>query len=345
MQLEGEGHGSVGALEATLRRAFLAREGLFDQEHKAAFRLFNGFLEGASNLAIDLYAVTALLHNYAGPPEAGRESIQIAQGLLAALYPWIQTVVLKAHHASSPEERKGTVIFGRNLDRQVREYGLWYAIDLCMNRDASLYLDTRGLRWWALHNLKGRTVLNTFAYTGSLGIAALGGEATRVIQLDSNRRFLEFARASCRLNGFPMSSQDFQVGDFWSQVERLKRSGERFDCVFLDPPFFSSTRKGVVDLAKNSARLINKVRPLINDGGVLVAVNNAVFVSGQAYLEVLEGLCADGYLRIEELIPVPDDFTGYPTTRLGHPITDPQPFNHATKIAILRVRRKTEALG
>jgi len=339
-QPEKERKTAAGHLEAILSQAISAREGLFDEGHKTAFRLFNGFLEGAPDLAIDLYAATALLHNYANPPAEGMPSIQMAQELLRALFPWIGAMVLKTRHADVSEERKGKIIFGGEPDHQVLEQGLWYSIDLCMNRDASLYLDTRGLRAWALDNLKGKTVLNTFAYTGSLGIAALGGGAVRVLQLDSNRRFLDIAETSCRLNGFAVSSRDYQAGDFWPQIERLKRAGERFDCVFLDPPFFSSTRRGVVDLARNNARLINKVRPLINDGGTLVAVNNALFLSGKAYLEILERLCADGYLQIEDLIPVPDDFTGYPATRRGHPVIDPQPFNHATKIALLRVRRK-----
>jgi 23S rRNA (cytosine1962-C5)-methyltransferase len=38
------------------------------------------------------------------------------------------------------------------------------------------------------------------------------------------------------------------------------------------------------------------------------------------------------------LIPVPEDCTGYNILRQG--ITDPAPFNHSTKIAILKVRRK-----
>jgi len=43
---------------------------------------------------------------------------------------------------------------------------------------------------------------------------------------------------------------------------------------------------------------------------------------------------------VQELIPVPDDITGFPATRVGSPVTDPAPFNHATKIAVLAVRRK-----
>jgi 23S rRNA (cytosine1962-C5)-methyltransferase len=64
-------------------------------------------------------------------------------------------------------------------------------------------------------------------------------------------------------------------------------------------------------------------------------------VSGAAYAQTLESLCGDGYMRLRELVPVPEDFTGYPSTRLIPPITDPAPFSHSTKIAILEVRRKS----
>ena len=91
--------------------------------------------------------------------------------------------------------------------------------------------------------------------------------------------------------------------------------------------------------AKAPFELVNRLNKLA-DGGRLVAVNNALFVSGAEYLTLLESLCADGYMAIEELIPVAEDFTGYETTRAAAAVTDPAPFNHSTKIAVLRVRRK-----
>ena len=133
-----------------------------------------------------------------------------------------------------------------------------------------------------------------------------------------------------------------EIADFFRQVGSFKRQGQRFDCVFLDPPFFSSSPSGVVDQISQSARLINKVRPLVNDDGTLVAVNNALYVSGADYMRTLEDLCADGYLSIQMLIPVPRDFTVYAETRRGAPLTDPAPFNHSTKIAVLEVRRKSK---
>jgi 23S rRNA (cytosine1962-C5)-methyltransferase len=108
----------------------------------------------------------------------------------------------------------------------------------------------------------------------------------------------------------------------------------------IDPPVFAVSPKGLVDQLHHSTRLINKVRPLIDDGGYLVAVNNALYLSGREYMETLQSLCTDGYLRIEELIPVPQDSTGYTGVKADRLPADPAPFNHSTKIAVLRVRRK-----
>jgi 23S rRNA (cytosine1962-C5)-methyltransferase len=326
---------------AFLETALPPRAELFDERHEAAFRLFNGFYEGYPNLVVDLYARTLVIHNYADPPEDGLSAVNAARLFLRSSLPWLRAVILKTRNAPSHDERRGVVIEGDTPDRKIREHGLWYAIDLTMHRDASLYLDTRNLRKWAIDHLAGGTVLNTFAYTGSLGVAALGGGAKRVVHLDINRNFLNVAKTSYTLNGFPIDKQDFISSDFFPGVARLKRKGTLFDCVFLDPPFYSTTAMGTVDLVAVGKRLINKVRPLVADDGWLVAVNNALFLSGQEYMSIIEGLCADGYLRVESLVPVPEDFIGYPETRVGEFVTDPAPFDHPTKIAILKVKRKS----
>ena len=324
-----------------LTNALAVRESLFDSRHETAFRLFNGFTEGCPELVIDLYATSLVIHNYAEQIEQGAALAQEAVALLQNRLPWLNAGIVKTRHGKTTAEKRGQLLFGQTLDRKVSENGVWYALDLTLNRDASLYLDTRHLREWATQHLNGKTVLNTFAYTGSLGVAATAGGAVRVAQLDRNRQFLNLAKTSYILNGFSLNKQDFLVGDFWQQVSRLKRAEEHFDCVLIDPPFFATASTGTVDLNQENARLINKVRPLINDGGYLVAINNALYVSGRDYLNTLEAVCADGYLQIADLIPIPPDFTGYPATRVGQPITDPAPFNYSTKIAILKVKRKS----
>jgi 23S rRNA (cytosine1962-C5)-methyltransferase len=321
-----------------LERALDARAHLFDPRHETAFRLFNGFAEGEPNLIIDLYASTLLIHNYADDPKEGRPTAEQATQFLQNQLPWLRAGILKTRNARSQEERRGQLLFGETPDRKIKEHDLWYSIDLTMNRDASFYLDTRNLRKWLIENMQAKTVLNTFAHTGSLGVAALAGAAKRVVQHDLTRGFLNVAKTSYTLNGLPIRREDFIDADFFNLVARLKRTGETFDCVIVDPPFFSTTSKGRVDQVHESAQLINKVRPLIHDGGLLVSINNALYVSGKEYMQTLEDLCKDGYLSIRELVPIPEDFVGYHPVR--EPVTDPHPFNHSTKIAILDVRRK-----
>ena len=313
---------------------------LHDHRHVAAFRLFNGFLEGYADLVADLYGATLVLHNYADDPTLSQAIVEEAQAVYLERLPFVHAVVVKTRHSAAPEERQGVLTYGTTPDRRIREHGIAYAIELLLNRDTSFYLDTRNLRRWVLDSLADKRVLNTFAYTGSLGVAAMAAGARRVVQLDLNRSFLNVAKTSYTLNGFPINKADFVAGDFWTRTNEWKKRGERFDCVIVDPPFFSATDKGTVDLVRESHRVINKVRPLVEHDGYLVAINNALFLGGAEYYAALQTLCEDGYLTIEHLIDVPSDCTGYPDTVRGTPPVDPAPFNHSTKIAVLRVRRK-----
>lgn len=328
------------SIPSLLENAMKAREGLFDERHESAFRLFNGFTEGEPNIVVDLYASTLVIHNYADDPTQGKSLVEQAEQFLQSRLTWLRAGIAKTRNAKTQQERRGQLLFDDKPDTKIKEYGVWYSIDLTMNRDASFYLDTRNLRKWLIKNMRDKTILNTFAYTGSLGVAAFAGRATRVVQHDLNRQFLNVAKTSYTLNGFPIHKQDFISADFFTLVSKFKRTNEMFDCVIIDPPFFSTTSKGKVDQVNESARLINKVRPLINDGGTLIAINNALYVSGKEYMRTLEELCKDGYLKVKELIPAPEDFTGYPETRVGQPIPDPMPFNHSTKMVVLEVKRK-----
>lgn len=330
---------SIPSLFPLLERSLECRAALFDAPHRSALRLFNGFTEGCPELVVDLYADTLVIFDYTDPPRPPESWRELA-GWFQQRLPWLGAVLLKSRNAPDEAGRRGRLLHGDRLAGKVWENGVWYALDLILNQDAGLYLDTRLLRAWLRERAAGKDVLNTFAYTGSLGIAAAAGGARRVVQCDLSRRFLNLAQQSAQLNQISAERHRVQAGDFFSHVANFKRSGALFDLVIADPPFFSTTARGQVDLVGQSRRVINKLRPLVRDGGWLVSINNALFASGAAYLRDLEDLCRDGYLALETIVPVPDDFTGFPQTRSGNWPADPTPFNHPTKIAVLRVRRK-----
>lgn len=333
-------------LLSLLEKAFVFRQ---EQNHleilpitgSSALRLFNGFWEGFPGLAVDLYGRSLVFHGYTQNEAENLNNARLALGYYTSALPFaISAAILKNRGAADPGQRRGVLLSGNEPDSQIIEHGIRYALNLRLHQDASLYLDTRLLRAWAVQNLSGAHVLNTFAYTGSLGAASTAAGASRVIQTDLSSEFLSVARETYRLNGWEAREKDFLAGDFFSVVARLKGENALFDCIFLDPPFFSATEKGRFDLNYEMIRLINKVRPLVGDGGWLVAINNALFVSGQGYLESLQELTHSGYVEIDSWVSAPADFTGFNAAPIDPLPADPAPFTYSTKIALLRVKRK-----
>jgi 23S rRNA (cytosine1962-C5)-methyltransferase len=306
-----------------------------------AFRLFNGFYEGVPGLVIDRYGETLLISDHS---QNNQHQALIRQTLDWALehFEGLKSVLLKQRMSSDERLRKGILIHQGNLADSINEFDVTYALNLQMNQDASFYLDTRNLRHWLLKHMSNKRVLNTFAYTGSLGVAAGAGGALHVTQTDINPRFLNIAQRSWGLNSLPPDHHTLITGDFFKVSGRMRHSKQLFDCVIIDPPFFSTTDGGRVDLQQKTIPLVNKIRPLVAHEGYLVVINNALFLTGSDFMAELQELCSSDYLEFEEIIPVPVDITGYPDTIVDSPPVSPAPFNHPTKIAILKVYRKDQ---
>jgi len=306
-----------------------------------AYRLFNGFYEGIPGLVLDRYGPTLVVFDHNEPGDLQDTITEIGRWAIANI-DGLDSVLLKQRQHPQEQIKNGILIAGEILPEVITEFGVKYAINLQMNQDASFYLDTRNLRRWLLDHMTGLRVLNTFAYTGSLGVAAGMGRAKKVIQSDINGRFLEVAQQSWKLNDLPKDKTQVITGDFFRVAGRMRTNTRLFNCVIIDPPFFSSTTAGKVDLNNQTTRLVNKIRPVVAHEGFLVVINNALFLPGESFMAELEALCQSPYISFEQIIPIPPDITGYPDTIVDHPPANPAPFNHPTKIAILKVFRKDE---
>lgn len=303
-----------------------------------ALRLFNGFYEGIPGFVVDKFGETLLIKSFDRDPNAHDNLIDPSMAFYKSHLPDIKAVVIKRRHAKQEYLRQGSLLEGKPADT-LNENGVFYALDLQLNQDDSFYLDTRNLRAWLRQNMAGKSLLNTFAYTGALGIAALAGGAREVVQTDLSQKFLQVAEKSVLLN--PNTGKHKTLsGDYFKHMARLKSQGKLFDCVIIDPPLFSKTAAGEVHLLKNWLSLVNKARPLVGHEGYLVLINNALFLSGEALQSQIQDMCASGYLSLTKIIDVPQDITGYPATILEQPPVNPRPFNHPTKICITRVSRK-----
>ena len=153
----------------------------------------------------------------------------------------------------------------------VLENGISYDIRPGARLSVGLFLDMREVRQWLRSASSARGVLNLFAYTCSLGVSARLGGATRVVNLDLSRPYLEWGKANYRLNSLDIDDRDFIYGDAFDWLRRFARRAERFDVVIIDPPSFSSTRFAV---ARDYPRLVAAAVRVVSAGGVLLAATN-----------------------------------------------------------------------
>lgn len=306
------------------------REALFSDPDTNAYRLFNGFCEGAPGFSIDRYGSTAVILWTDKRNSPDPSVMAEIRDICLETVPGIDSVLFKNRYSADEAEKKGILLSGDHPARTIREWGVSYSVDLRLNKDCGFYLDSSLLRKWLLENAAGKRVLNTFAYTGSLGDAASAGGALSVTQTDLNPNYLSTRH----------SDQEYIIGDFFHTASALRRSGRLFDLIILDPPFFAGAgRSAKVDLANNAVSLINKIRPLAAHHGKIIAVNNALFLSGRDFLRQIESICGE-CLSVSEIIPVPDSFYGFEPIDGKTLPADPAPFLHPTKIIVLDVLRK-----
>lgn len=96
----------------------------------------------------------------------------------------------------------------------------------------------------ALFNVLGAQLQNArcldfFAGTGSLGIEALSRGAAYSVFMEADPRVTKVLRSNLSL--LPIEHDCFRVmkGDSIRLATRLSQDGERFDLIFLDPPYAS----------------------------------------------------------------------------------------------------------
>ena len=81
-------------------------------------------------------------------------------------------------------------------------------------------------------DIEGRRVLDLFGGTGQLGIEALSRGASEVVFVDKSAAALKLIRENLELCGLSDRAR-VRSGDSLAYL----RSGERFDLIFLDPPY------------------------------------------------------------------------------------------------------------
>jgi len=130
-------------------------------------------------------------------------------------------------------------------------------------------------------------VLNLFAYTCAFGIAAVRGGARRVLNIDLSRSYLAWGQQNYELNELNVDARDFVNGDALDWLGRFARRQQSFDLVIVDPPSFSTSRRGTFSAERDYARLTTAAARVVAPGGILLAATNHAGISGTRFDAVL----------------------------------------------------------
>ena len=96
--------------------------------------------------------------------------------------------------------------------------------------------------------VSGARFLDVYAGTGAVGCEALSRGAGRVVFLERDRRALALIEENLHV-GLWSGAFEIVAGDARRSLERLGQGSQRFDIVFLDPPYDDVGLQAVMTLA------------------------------------------------------------------------------------------------
>lgn len=286
------------ALEA--RRELIAR---LEAEQTNAYRLFHGTVEGRPGLTVDHYGKLILVQSFHDTLPASQ--LAEVEAFYAAAFPGSELIYNDRSPANSrianavPPDRKELA----TTRREFSELGVKYWVQARHDgQDPWLFLDLRAARRRVMAEAEGKSVLNVFAYTCGVGIAAAKAGARHVVNVDFAESSLTVGRDNAKLNDLPVRPR-FVKSDAFAAMRQLAGIGQakmvrgkrmppfpelakhRFDLVFMDPPRYSKSPFGVVDLVNDYSALLKPALLCTHEGGTLICCNNVADVERQAWAD------------------------------------------------------------
>ena len=112
--------------------------------------------------------------------------------------------------------------------------------------------------------------LNLFAYTGTATCYAADAGVEETVTVDLSNTYLDWAERNMELNGFTGGEHHFVRADVLAWIRDMRRTANRWDLIFCDPPTFSNSAKmsrRSFDVQRDHVELLEGVAGLLNPGG------------------------------------------------------------------------------
>jgi len=234
-------------LQARIRAAVSRRENSALLGETDGVRLVNAEADGLPGLVADRYGDQVVVRLTAAGMATRREEVALAlrevtgaaSGFERADAAALRREGLPAHQGPLwGEAPTGTL--------PVQERGRRYQVDVVHGQKTGFYLDQRDARDLVQQVARGRRVLDLFAYTGGFSVAAACGGAAAAVLVETSADALALARRNLAENA-PDFEARFEARDAF---EFVRRDGERYDLVVIDPPPLARRRSDVPKAAR-----------------------------------------------------------------------------------------------
>jgi len=322
------------ALSGRLADALKYRSALLSQLHAEetdAYRLFHGSAEGHPGLTVDRYGDLLLAQSFHGP--LAPPQLAELEAFYAGALPGLTMVYNDRSRPNSrvANELSPALMAAAAAPRLARELGVNYRIRARhAGQDPWLFLDLRAARRRMMREAAGKSLLNVFAYTCGVGIAAAKAGASCVVNVDFARSSLMVGEENVRLNNLP-TPMSFVQSDAFPALRQLSGLGQpqvvrgrrlphfgklekrQFDMVFLDPPAYAKSPFGVVDMVNDYPAVFKPALLCVAEGGSMICCNNAAQIAREAWIDQLERSArkAGRPIREAEWIEPENDFPSF----------------------------------
>nr|WP_251047759.1 class I SAM-dependent rRNA methyltransferase [Planococcus sp. ISL-109] len=297
-------------IERKLELAISRREDFFNNPETTAFRVFNGEGDGLGGLTIDYYAGFYLLSWYSEGVYSFRDEVVAALENVADCTGIYEK---KRFDTKGQYIEDDDYVAGERGEFPliIKENGMNFAVYLNDGAMTGIFLDQRDVRQ-AIRTkyAEGKTVLNTFSYTGAFSVAAVLGGADKTTSVDLAKRSSAKTIEQFSVNGIDFEEQDILVMDVFNYFKYAKRKELAFDVVVLDPPSFARSKKYIFSAAKDYTGLMKQAIDITAPQGLIVASTNSASFNMKKFTHMIEQAFKDTgkTYKIVETFSLPEDF-------------------------------------
>ena len=270
-----------------IERAYQYRKAieLTDRDQLNCYRLIHGEGDGLPGLVIDVYGEAAVIQCHSIGMHRDREMIAKA---LQEVYGARLKAVFDKSAESLPKEYATTMqngyLFGTGAETVVKEYGALFTIDWETGQKTGFFLDQRENRRLLAEYASGKTVLNTFCYTGGFSIYALKAGAHSVESVDVSAKAMELTEKNVALNGFDDSRHRSYTTDV---LDFLRKTPNTYDLMVVDPPAFAKNLEKRHNAVQGYKRLNALAMEKIKPGGILFTFSCSQVVNKQLFYDTI----------------------------------------------------------